>query len=122
MTSSAVAVVAEVAVDRGPVAGAGVGERQGAAAVPGVLLEPLRPHLIDLGRSLAVPQLAEVEVDGPTFVVDVLGPPEQDVAGRLHQPLSSHDPLAGAVVAARSGVGLEHGAVASLNWRNSGTP
>src|SRR4051795_13392534 len=54
--------LAEVGRDRDPVARPGVGPGQCPAAEPRVDVHGLRVHRLDLGRALAVPELADVEV------------------------------------------------------------
>ena len=62
-------------------------------------------HGLDHGRALHVAELTPVEV---AVDVHALGPAEEDVAGRLHHPLSLHHPLAGLPVAALRQVLLQH--------------
>ena len=80
-------------------------------------------HRLDVGRALPVPQLAHVEVAALAVEpVDAL-PAEEDVAGRLHQPLALDDALAVVVVRRLAPAnGASTDGWASLACRNSGSP
>jgi hypothetical protein len=99
---------AEVGGDRHPVAAPRVSAGQGPAADFGVDLEPRRGQLLDLDRALPVPELAHVEVTVAAVEADRHAPAEEDVPGRLHQPLAFDHAAPVVAVAARPGVGLEH--------------
>ena len=60
----------------------------------GVHPQPSFGHGLDERGCLAVPQLADVEVTGDAVGARGADPAQHDVAGRLHQPLPLHDPLA----------------------------
>ena len=84
----------------------GSGKRPAADAA--VYLQPLRRQVLDVDRSLAVPELAYVEVS--LLVVDPIRrqPPQENVARGLHQPLALDHPLAVVFELALADVGLEH--------------
>src|SRR5689334_15771363 len=82
---------AEVGGDREAVAGAGVGPGQGPRAQLAVVRQLLRPHPLDRRGVLPVPQLAYVVVGIAAGISGAL-PAEEDVAGRLHQPLARDHP------------------------------
>src|SRR5215213_918212 len=86
-------VLTEVRGDRHRIARASVGPSQGPAAQLAVGGHAGRHHPLDRGGTLHVLELADVEV--PVLAVDPLGslPPEEDVAGGLHEPLPRDDPL-----------------------------
>ena len=84
---------------------------------------PIGRHRLDVGRALPVPQLAHVEVARPCRRCPRRAPAEEDVAGRLHQPLPLDHPLA---VVARTRLAADvrpraPRARASLTWRKSGS-
>ena len=62
---------------------------------------------LDLGRTLAVPELTDVEVARRAVEPVRPLPAEQDVARRLHQALALDDPLPVVLVPARAEVRLE---------------
>ena len=68
--------------DRDPVAGAGVGAGEDGSAEPGVDRQLLRPHQLDRGRALLVPELNHVEVANDAVGLLSAEPSEEDVAGR----------------------------------------
>src|SRR6266568_4811865 len=86
---------AQVGGDGDPVAGAGVCPRQRPAAERAVHPQAARHHGLDGEGEFPVPQLADIEVTRPPVQAG-LGPlpAQEDVAGRLHQPLARHHPLA----------------------------
>jgi hypothetical protein len=53
---------------------------------------PARRHPFDVGGTLPVAELPDVVVTLIAHPAESL-PAEEDVAGRLHQPLPDHDPL-----------------------------
>ena len=57
-------VVAELPVGRSTRTGAYMVEHKGGAAVPRMEFEPLRSHLVHLGRSFAVQELPQVVIEG----------------------------------------------------------
>ena len=80
--------LAEVAADQGWFAGTGVGAR----SVPphqSAKMTILAGLKFDVELELHVPELADVEMPA----VAVLRPAQEDVAGRLHEPVPLHDPL-----------------------------
>src|ERR1043165_4535992 len=86
---------AKVGGDGDAVAGAGVPPGQRPAAQRAVQLESLRPQELDFDGEFPVPQLADVEVPGAPVKTRLHAlPAQEDVAGRLHQPLAGHHPLA----------------------------
>src|SRR5690606_25796873 len=85
---------AQVGGDGDWVAGARVRPSKRPSAYPSVEREPGRHHPVHVRRHLHVAKLAPVEA---AVAVLALGPAQEDVAGRLHQPLTLHHP--GAVVA-----------------------
>ena len=64
-----------------------------AADLP-VEARPLAAIVVEVDRALPVPQLAAVEVALLPVDSGRPVPAEEDVADRLHQPLTSDDPLA----------------------------
>src|SRR4051794_39066730 len=101
---------AEIRGDRDPVPRPGVAARERLAAQRRVELQSLAVHALDLGRSLAVPELAHVEVPRlPVHDPAAADPAEQDVAGRLHQALPLHDPAALVAVAHPTREWRDHG-------------
>ena len=77
------------------------------AARPRVDFEALGIQGLDLDRALSVPELAPVEVPRAAVHSHRRQPSEEDVAGRLHQPLAAHHALAVVLVAARARVWLQ---------------
>ena len=72
-----------------------MGPRQGPAADPRVDLERRAGAIVSMSaRPLPVPELAHVEVAAAAVEADTGAPAEEDVAGRLHQPLALDHPLA----------------------------
>jgi hypothetical protein len=67
--------------------------RQGPPAHLGVHPHPARHHRLGGQRVLPVAQLADVEVAGAAVRTGGPLPAEEDVAGRLGQPLPGHHPL-----------------------------
>ncbi len=82
-----------------------MGPGQRPAARRGVERHAFGHHHLDVDRALHVAQLSPVEAARD---VGAGGPAEEDVAGRLHQPLALDDPLAGLPVTALRQVALEH--------------
>src|SRR5262245_62630440 len=80
-----------------------MGARKRPAAEPRVLLQPCGAHEVDLGRALAVPELANVEMAFDSIRPFAVEPAEKDVAGGLHESLAHDHPMPLMVVLARSG-------------------
>src|SRR6202042_316306 len=100
---------AEIRGDRDAVAAAGVRSRERPAAQPSVGRHSKRDHLLDLRRALPVLELATVEVArNPVESLLDVNPAEEDVARRLHHPLTDDDSLGVILVHAPADVLLEH--------------
>src|SRR4051812_24171981 len=99
---------AEVRADRYRVSGAGMRSGQHPAAHLAVDLEHRGFHRGDVGRGLPVPQLPHVVVVGSAVDAVEAFPPEEDVAGRLHEPLTLDDALTVIVVLAGAEERFEH--------------
>jgi hypothetical protein len=82
--------------------------REGPGADLAVGLERRRLHQLDFGRSLRVPELADIEVLGLPVDGDDALPAEQDVGRGLHQPLAFDDALPVLIELACAQEGLEH--------------
>ena len=95
-----------------------MGERQRLAAPPGKEGHLVAAEDLDPGRDLDVPELAEEEVASSP----ARGPAEQHVAGRLHEPVAVHDPLAVVGEVARGGVGLQHRGARLLDLEEERVP
>src|SRR4051812_14975835 len=108
----------EVAGDRDGVAGACVGLGERLPAELGVQLHERRVHQLDQGRPLAVPELTHVEVAAHAVRRGEPDPAEQDVAGRLRQPLALDDVLAGVREGALAQERLEHGRLRLLELQD----
>src|SRR3954452_7774378 len=86
-----------------------MGPSQCRAAEPGVRGHARRNHLVDLGRAFPIPELADVVVPGLTVVPCDALPPEEDVAGCLHEPLPGDDALTVILVTALADESFEDG-------------
>ena len=108
MARSKRVTVAEVAGDRRGVTRARMRAGQGPAAQARVGPHGRGTHRLDDRGSLPVPELADVEV--PRHPVDPVGPDpaEQDVTGRLHEPLTLDHPMPVVGVLAPAQEGLQH--------------
>src|SRR3954454_12367930 len=111
---------AEVGGYRDAIARARVGPRQGRAADLSVEIAGRCVHGVDVGGGLLVPELADVEV--ALAAVGSLGadPAEEDVAPRLHQPLSLDHPLALVLERAALRERLEYRALSLLDLEEEG--
>jgi hypothetical protein len=100
---------AEVGSDGDPVPGAGVCPRQLPRAQFAIHPHVARLHGLDAEGELPVPQLADVEVAGLAAEPRIgTLPAQEDVAGRLHQPLARDHRLALVGVLAGTGKTAEH--------------
>src|ERR1035438_8122694 len=81
--------LAQVPADHCWVSGARMGERQRVAAALGKEDHPDRLERLDGKLNLDVPQLADIKVPSQP----ALGQAEEDVAGRLHEPVAVYDTL-----------------------------
>jgi hypothetical protein len=82
-----------------------VGESESPSAPLGVKVHFAVPEGLHTDADLDVPQLAKEVM---AAIADALGPSEEHVAGRLHEPVPVHDPLAMVGEHARAGIRLQH--------------
>src|SRR5271165_3862399 len=104
-------LLAEVAADRPWVAGLRMGTCQYPTAGLGVDRQHLGVIGLDQHAELHVTQLTHVEVP-PLWP---RGPTEEQVGGRLHQPLALNHPFAVMGIGALAGIGLQDGSVCFLH-------
>src|SRR3954447_13028417 len=100
-----------------------MGPRQGPAAELRVPPHPLWVHRLDRRRALPVPELTDVVV--MRLSVDALvdrQPTEEDVARRLHQPLSLDDAPALLLERALACEPVEHRRLGLLHLQEEGIP
>ena len=105
--------LAEVLGDRDPVARARVGAGERPAGGLRVEDETPRHDRVEVDGRFPVPELAAVEVARVAVEAGDPVPPEEDVAGRLHEPLALDDPPPVVLVPAVPEIGLQH-----LDWWN----
>src|SRR3954447_12099496 len=84
----------EVGRDGDAVAGPRVRAGERPPADPAVGHQVLRPHRADVERALAVVQLADVDVSPAALDAGHPVPPQEGVAGLLHESLTGHHTLA----------------------------
>jgi hypothetical protein len=84
-------------------------EGQGLSAKAGVGCKPLRSEFLDLDLALAVPELAEIEVDLLSARLLPARPAKENVAGCLDQALAFDNPLACLLEGAGPEMGFESG-------------
>src|SRR3954447_10037582 len=94
---------------------AGVGAAEGGTADTGVQRGTGHLHGVDVGAALPVVELAHVVVAGHAVDSGDPLPPEEDVARRLHQPLTDDDPLPVVGVHARATEPLQDGRLCLLD-------
>ena len=91
-----------------------MGERQRVAATLGEDGHPGRVEGLDGKLDLDVSELAHIEVTSST----TLGPAEEDIAGRLHEPVAVHDTLSVVWEDALSRIGLQDRSARLLELEN----
>ena len=99
---------AEIRTDGDGIAGSCMSPRQRPPTHLAVDGESLRGHRFDIGRRLPIPQLAKEEVPLDAIGGEASLPTEEDVTGRLHQPLAFDHPLTMILKGALAHEALEH--------------
>src|SRR5262249_49568734 len=93
----------KVTADRRSIARLRECARERPTAPPRVEPQPAGTDAFDQRLDLDIPKLTNVKMSSFIF-----GPSKEEVARRLHQPLSNHDALSAIRVAALPGVSFEH--------------